>query len=548
MKLRIPLLSVLILISVSAIAQPISFSWAKALGGKTSNANNITMARDAGGAVYLLGEFVGTRTFDSYSLTSSGTSSIFVAKYSASGNCLWAVKGGYNFSSAGAGRITVNGSAVYITGTFTNFFEMGSLAVISNGSNDVYIASLNTSDGSPIWLEKAGSASEDFGVGICNASTGGVYICGTFTGTSAFGTNTIATTSAIDNDIFYAHYNASGVCTWAKRMGGPEYDKAFFIKETPTGDLVLTGSYEGQAQFGSVYLQSAGYADYFLVKTNSSGIVTWAVSGGGDNTDIGHAVSFDPAGNIYSTGFIADTAVFGSITLLNALNVNILLTKHNSAGVCQWARTAGNINSDVAYDIVTDAGGSSYITGYVTGDADFSGTTLVGVIIQDGFVAKYDNAGNLRWVTKVGGVNTETGKAIHLDSNGYCFIAGDFDGTFNVTGVPSITAATGTYSVYFMRMGGGSVGIDEAGENLFSVYPNPASDFIQLNLAFINDDIFSLELIDVTGKIVYNEKLTQIHNLSSKTISTLNLQNGTYFLRVSSSKGEITKPVVVNHK
>ncbi len=68
-----------------------------------------------------------------------------------------------NFSSAGAGRITVNGSAVYITGTFTNFFEMGSLAVISNGSNDVYIASLNTSDGSPIWLEKAGSASEDFG-------------------------------------------------------------------------------------------------------------------------------------------------------------------------------------------------------------------------------------------------------------------------------------------------------------------------------------------------------------------------------------------------
>ncbi len=543
---RIPLLAVLILLSVSAISQPISFSWAKVMGGKSSNANNITMARDANGAVYLMGEFSGTQTFDSYSLTASGTSSIFVAKYSAGGNCLWAVKGGYNFSSAGAGRIIVSGNAVYITGTFTNFFEMGPLAVISNGSNDVFIASLNISDGSPIWLEKAGSASEDFGVGICSASIGGVYICGTFTGTASFGTNTIATTSAIDNDIFYAHYNSAGVCTWAKRMGGPEYDKAFFIKEAPSGDLVLTGYYEGQAQFGSVYLQSAGYADYFLAKTNSAGTIIWAVTGGGENTDMGHSLSFDPAGNIYSAGFVADTAMFGSINLINPGNVNVLVLKHNSAGVCQWARTAGNINSDIAYDIVTDAGGSSYITGYVTGDADFGGTVLVGVIIQDGFVAKYDNAGTLRWVTKIGGVNTETGKAIHLDSNGYCFIAGDFDGTFNVTGLPPISAATGAYSLYFMRMGGGSVGLDEAGDNIISVYPNPASDFIQLNLSSINDDIFSLELIDVTGKMVYNEKLTQIHNLSSKTISTRNLQNGTYFLKVSSSKGEISKPVVIN--
>ncbi|ESU22321.1 hypothetical protein FEDK69T_23040 [Flavobacterium enshiense DK69] len=128
-----------------------NYIWAKALGvidhefdlDYTRN----SLALNSGGEVYMAGMFRGTDDFDPSAavanFTSVGSDDIFIAKYSSSGNYLWAkaVGGG---GQDGATALVVNDKQVYVTGEFegTCDFEpsntSGSLTTL--GSGDMFLA------------------------------------------------------------------------------------------------------------------------------------------------------------------------------------------------------------------------------------------------------------------------------------------------------------------------------------------------------------------------------------------------------------------------
>ena len=75
-----------------------------------------------------------------------------------------------------------------------------------------------------------------------------------------------------------------------------------------------------------------------------------------------------------------------------------------------------------------------------------------------------------------------------------------------------------------------SVSVNElAQENSFSIYPNPAKNFININLS---NTIESLQIIDVTGKVILSE-----NNLKTGThqINTSNLSTGVYFVKTTTN-------------
>ncbi|MBP7810129.1 MAG: T9SS type A sorting domain-containing protein [Bacteroidia bacterium] len=67
----------------------------------------------------------------------------------------------------------------------------------------------------------------------------------------------------------------------------------------------------------------------------------------------------------------------------------------------------------------------------------------------------------------------------------------------------------------------------------FSVYPNPTSDFVTIN----SDEETTLSLYDITGKKLILET-------SQKTISLIGLEQGIYFLKVSSKGQSLTKKII----
>lgn len=541
----LPLLLLFSVITLFSNAQPVTFSWAETVGGRNSLPGKLGLARDQNGDFYITGQFTGTRNFGGYTLSATGSSDVFVAKISSTGSVLWAAKGGSSFSQAQAGGVAVSGGNVYVIGSFSNFISFGvncTTSAVGMGNN-VFVASLDASNGNCNWIFRGEGNGSLAGTSITAASGGGVYIYGTMVGQVMLGTTTLTGSPFSDTDVYYAKLSATGTCTWAKKFGGFGNETAGGIIEINANSIALNGGFEDVISYTGGSITSAGAVDFFLVKATNTGDITWAQAGGGDNTDAGSGIGVDTAGNIYSCGIIGDTVTFGGIYLPNHQNINAMIVKYNASGVCQWVKMGGTLTDDNAEAIATDPNGSSYITGYVSGNAVFGTTPLNGIQGYDAYVAKYNIFGQLVWITRIGSASGEYGKAMTYDGTGSCIASGEYDGTLSLPGVNPITSpGGGIYGVYVAKLGGGSIGIDEVNEIPVAVYPNPTANELILNTELIPDEAFTLELVDTQGKLVLSQLQTRA---ASCTIDVHTLPTGKYFVKISSSLGEHSLPVMI---
>jgi hypothetical protein len=78
----------------------------------------------------------------------------------------------------------------------------------------------------------------------------------------------------------------------------------------------------------------------------------------------------------------------------------------------------------------------------------------------------------------------------------------------------------------------------------FKVFPNPASDFIavQLNELIANNQI--VELIDALGRVIATTQVLQGSTLCY--FDTASLYNGLYFVRLASGKEPLTVKVIIS--
>ncbi len=84
-------------------------------------------------------------------------------------------------------------------------------------------------------------------------------------------------------------------------------------------------------------------------------------------------------------------------------------------------------------------------------------------------------------------------------------------------------------------------------ENTFSVYQNPATDHVSINLGLKETSNLLIDVIDITGKqvaIIMNERQT---GLVTKQFSTAELPSGNYFVRLQVNGKTETQKLTVNH-
>ena len=83
------------------------------------------------------------------------------------------------------------------------------------------------------------------------------------------------------------------------------------------------------------------------------------------------------------------------------------------------------------------------------------------------------------------------------------------------------------------------VSVDNKGNILFEVYPNPAIENFTISVNEAGK--FNVTIYNVLGDVVYVENL----NASKSTISTANFESGTYFVTVSSEESTSTLRLIV---
>ncbi len=495
----------MLFVTIGVNAQTPNWLWAKSACGSGNGVASVTsITVDASGNSYITGYFQSdTITFGSFTLANdtnnSYTPNIFLAKYDANGNVLWARSAVGKSSVIHTGdealsvAVDILGNA-YITGYFTSTsITFGSTTLSNSGSTDIFLTKYDI-NGNVLWAKTTGGTSyyNDVASSVVVDASGNAYITGNYYDTIIFASDTLKNTS-INPSIFLTKYDANGNVIWAEGTGGTSGDDATSVTVDVSGNIYLTGYFgagdNGNITFGTDTLINAGEYDIFLAKYNTNGNVLWASSAGGTGEDMAYSLATDTLGNVYVTGYFdSPSIIFGSTTLTNSAIWNIFLTKYNASGTVVWARNVGGIGNNYAYSVAVDALGNTY----VAGNYNSSDTVL----------EKYDTAGNKRWAESEGGAGVT---CVAVDNSENTYVAGLFKGKVFL-GSDTLTNTNLNYAyIYLAKFNCDSI-ITEIKElaNSFniSVYPNPNTGEFQIKSP--NYRVSSIEIYNVLGKKVYS--------------------------------------------
>jgi hypothetical protein len=370
-----------------------NFIWAKSMGGTSVDLVR-SISIDNFGNIYTTGFFKGVADFDpgigTYYLASAGDDDIFISKLDAAGNFIWAKRIGGIFDDEGL-RITVDAFGnLYTTGVFFGTVDLDPGIDTSNFtsiSSDFFISKLDQA-GNFQWAKTWSWTNAGQAISILADSAGYIYATGIFLGTSDFdpGIDTSNLTSAGMYDIFILKLDSAGNFQWAKSTGGTNNDQGKFISMDDQGNLYVTGFFIGTSDFdpgtGVFNLTSAGAWDIFIIKLNNNGNLIWAKNIGGNSQDNANTIKVDNNGNIYTTGSFYSVVDFnpgaGIDTLVSFGQNDIFISKLDSLGNFQWAKSVGGIEVDQPSSSSLDDQGNIYITGQFRNTVDFdpdTGTT-----------------------------------------------------------------------------------------------------------------------------------------------------------------------------
>jgi hypothetical protein len=126
-------------------------------------------------------------------------------------------------------------------------------------------------------------------------------------------------------------------------------------------------------------------------------------SNGSTQDDLAYSICSDESNNNYVGGYFSGTLTDGSITLTNSGAQDLYIAKYDQQGQIIWARKGGGSGYDIV-NFVHYNNGYLYVSGVFNGAATFGSSTLISEGQDDGFLAKYDTAGNFIWVKQFGSV------------------------------------------------------------------------------------------------------------------------------------------------
>ena len=305
--------------------------WAKSAGGETFEGDYSTCAIDSKGNIIIASSFNSpTISFGSITLTNSGTGSdTFIAKYSSNGDLLW-VKGAVgpkndmsqSCSIDAEGNIIVCG---YFTGA-TITFE--STTLTNAGGSDLFVVKYDA-NGNLLWAKSVGGPDHEVGTCSCDES-GNVVAAGSFFSPSiTFGSTTL--TNKGIGDIFVLKFDLEGSPVWAKSAGGIGIEGARGCYTEPKGNTLVIGSFSSPlVPIGyDTLTNSHENSEYmFIAEYSANGEVLWAKSTGGANRNVGRKCTYDSFGNIFATGsFDNSTLAFGTYILSNSGDSDMFIVK-----------------------------------------------------------------------------------------------------------------------------------------------------------------------------------------------------------------------------
>lgn len=243
---------------------------------------------------------------------------------------------------------------------------------------------------------------------------------------------------------------------WARGFGGPGRERATGVAPDRGGTVYAVGQIEGQAAFGTARLVSAG-ADALVASLDKDGQVVWAHALGGPGEDEARAVAILLEADVFVVGSFSGTADFdpgsGRTELASAGGTDVFVLRLNPRGELVWVRRLGGPETDVAFDVAVDAKGVS-VAGSFQGTLEAGPSRLTSAGRSDGFVARLDLAGTPQWALRIGGPRDDEARSVAVEASGEAWVAGSFEDKAAIgPGGGSTLEGTGNLDGFLARLG-----------------------------------------------------------------------------------------------
>lgn len=468
-----------------------NFLWA--INIKVSiDASGYSIETDSQNNVYVTGRFFGKADFDpgigqSY-LTSNFQHDVFILKLTEDGTYIWAKSIGGDLQESGNALEIDSKGSIYITGYFQSTVDfdpnIGIHNITAQGESDLFVLKLDA-NGNLIWVKTIGGFTYILGLSVKVDADGNVVMAGAFDSTIDFDPDSgmQIVNSIGGEDVFVLKLDSMGEFVWVKRIGGKYDDRSNSIALDTSGNILLTGYFEGK-------------------------------------------VDFDPGS--------------GLTNLISLSGEDVFLLKLDRNGNFMFAKNYGNSNPnsnlvDAGTSIAVDKNNTTYLSGFFSGKVSFK-TSLDSFVLQSTgpstniFFLKLDEYGNFIWVYKASGLISKTVNQIKLDDRGNLYAVGYFGDTLGLDsrlgGVRLSSNGNSDVFIYKINHAAFSSLKDlRTFETL--TYPNPTSG--KINYFVSNSDrSMRIEIYDMSGNLVFNVKDVGTNNL----IDLTNQANGIYIIKL----------------
>ena len=541
----------LLLFMVPFIAQAQAWQWGRQSGDNFAGDYSYAADIDVHGNVFITGFFENTFiVFGTDTLqNAAGNDDVYLVKYDAMGNVLWARSPLSNGNAGANGESTDTAGNVYIAGSFSSNGVPGKLIfgtdtlTAGTGTNyetDLFVAKYDGA-GNVLWAKTALATDTSY-VTASGAKTdraGNVYVTGFFQSKMlVFGNDTLLNASDTGYDAFLVKYDATGNVVWAKQSSNGNLNNyGGLVTTDAAGNVYWAGNNPGPG----LVIGTHSFLDtgIYIVKYNPAGNMLRAIGIANTNASVS-GIAIDASGNLILCGSFTDTFIIHTDTLIDVTPVgppgyvNSFVVKTDSTGAAVWAKKMLGYNS--ARTVTVDAAGSVYVLGYFDecwlGNYMVAGNdTLHTAGGYDTYLVKYSNSGNALWAASAGGTGDDWPGGLAVDSTGNdIYVSGYFNSPSMMISGDALYA-NGQRDIYvarfnpLMTVGVGS--LNGAGKNI-SVYPNPATTMLHVAAA---EEIKNITVTNLIGQEVTNvQPLSQPREV---TIDVTTLPSGIYFIKVN---------------
>ena len=310
-------------------------------------------------------------------------------------------------------------------------------------------------------------------------------------------------------NVFLLKLDRHGDGEWARSFGGSGYEEGYGVQQTTDGGYIVAGSKD---------VSGRSY-DFYLIKTDASGILEWSGTYGGVQYD--HCTS---AQQTFDGGYI----MFGESD--SYVTNSSLAVKTNASGDTVWTRIYHRSNGDYGWSVCQTSDGGFIFGGY-TNNPGF---------LDDYWFVRTDVHGDTLWMKSVGHGD---------DQRGYHILQAS-DGGYVLAGSSSEGAPTGG-DFYVVKLHGFATDIDDSRTvvnalRLQQNYPNPFNPSTTIRYSIFQTSLVTLTLYNILGaqvaQLVNERQQSGDHEVG---FHSAGLASGVYFYRLDAGSFTSVKKLVL---